>query len=135
MKVAFDIGGVLSKYPDEFRELLRMLTPSFEVFVVTDMKPKSMVMETLKLNGFGIFFNEEHVHLADFDTYGEGCKYVIYQALEIDMVYDDHEAYLGLGGVPVRCLVMNDPYRPYWHPTWVLPEGQESNFGRRVFTR
>jgi predicted glycosyltransferase len=53
MKVAFDIGGVLSKYPDVFRPLIVQLQHTgIEVFVITDMHDVEKIAEMLAENDF-----------------------------------------------------------------------------------
>jgi hypothetical protein len=48
MKIAFDIGGVLSKFPDQFRHLaLLAISGSWEVFVITDMHDRASVLKML----------------------------------------------------------------------------------------
>ncbi len=55
MKIGFDIGGVLSKYPDELGELIGCLlhsessefNGSCKIYFITDQHPKEKVVETL----------------------------------------------------------------------------------------
>lgn len=131
-RVAFDIGGVLTKYPDVLRPLVQaLLDGGAEVHVVTDMKGHEKVVDLLWDNGFKI--PRDNVHCADFERYGEACKAKLLQQLEIDVFMDDFPAYL-VEGCPVRLLVQPDLKRPYYHDTWKT-DGAEGDFGRRSRVR
>ena len=132
MKVAFDIGGVLSKYPDTFRQLVAALIDfGHEVYVITDMPDKEKTVAMLQENLFG-FIPESNVHNADYNKYGELCKAVLLRKLKIDMFFDDFPGYL-TEGCKVRLQVLPDPQRPYYHRTWKT-DGSEGDFGRRIPT-
>ncbi len=134
MKVAFDIGGVLSKYPDELREIARCLQAGgAEVFVLTDMHVRADVLQTLALNGFD-FIPDDHVFSADYATHGEGCKAEILREQGIDLFLDDFMGYVAEPGCPIRLLVMPDSTKPYYHPTWKTT-GAEGDFGRRTYRK
>jgi len=120
LRVAFDIGGVLSKYPEVFRPLIvRLLQSGVEVFVITDMKDRDGIIETLRLNAFDMIPND-HVYSADYDVHGEACKAVLLRDLKIDVFFDDFVGYVAPHGSPVRCLVMPDETRPYYHDEWKI---------------
>lgn len=134
MKVAFDIGGVLSKYPVKFRHLVVQLQHAgAEVFVITDMHDVDKIYEMLVMNDFAMIL-KSHVYSADYETHGDGCKSELLRELEIDLFFDDHLAYLSIPDATVRCLVMPDPYKPYWAPEWKVPEG-DPDFGRRFYKK
>tara|TARA_Y100000034_G_scaffold134957_1_gene205018 strand:- start:692 stop:1129 length:438 start_codon:yes stop_codon:yes gene_type:complete len=133
MKIAFDIGGVLSKYPDEFRSLIRsLLNSTCEIYVITDMHDKAEVMQMLYENNFPV--TDNHIYIADYKKYGEFCKAVILAELKIDIFIDDFQGYLQwdsqLGKPPIRLLVAPDGFAPYWHQDWITKD--KSDFGRRV---
>lgn len=136
LKIAFDIGGVLSKFPDQFRPLVRALLNSadlVEVWVLSDMKPHEKAVAFCHDNGFDVW--PERVVVADHDTYGEACKAVACEQHGIEVLIDDHMGYVCQDGrPPVRLLVMPDPYRPYYSPDWKT-DGSEGDFGRRRATR
>lgn len=134
VRVAFDIGGVLSKYPDILREMARaLMLGGASIFVITDMLDRSAVLEMLVRNGFE-FVPVENVYTADYDTHGEGCKAVLLESLRIDVFLDDFIGYAAVGGAPVRCLVMPDASLPYYAEAWQTV-GDEGSFGRRVYPR
>ena len=134
MKIAIDIGGVISKYPDIFRELnraLRVRAGTIEVHVVTDMHPIEGVLKTLEDNDIDV--SPWRVHVADYGRHGDACKAVLLRDLQIDVFIDDHPGYLVWPWptpAPLRLRVEPDPYRPYWHPGWKCEGG---DFGRRVY--
>lgn len=131
LRVALDIGGVISKYPDVIRSFAQALVAGgAEVYVITDMHDHAGVCATLARNEFG-FIDPTRVHCADYTTHGEGCKAVLLRDLRIDVMLDDFVGYVAIPGCPVRCLVMPDATQPYWHPTWQTGDDQE--FGRRVY--
>lgn len=134
MRIAIDIGGCLSKYPHLFQEIIRTLRGDFyrhSVHLITDAHPRQEVLDTLSKNHF--WFAPECVHVADHAQYGDACKAVILRDLGIEIFIDDHPGYLVWPWptpAPLRLRVEPDPYRPYWHPTWVCEGG---DFGRRVY--
>ena len=130
LRVAFDIGGVITKYTSQVRALMQaLLAAGHEVLVITDMHDKAEVLSMLALNDFG-FVTESNVYCADWKQYGEACKAVLCGRLSVDILYDDFIGYVSVPGKPVmRLLVMPDPYYPYWSETWKTLPGQEP-FGR-----
>ena len=134
MKIAFDIGGVLSKFPGHFSPIVRQLGERYEIHVITDMHDREEVARQLRVNGFSPPINLENVHIADYAAHGEAAKAVILRERVIDVLVDDFPGYLVWPWptpAPLRLQVMPDPRRPYWHRTW--DSGTESDFGRMVF--
>ena len=134
MKFAFDIGGVISKYPDIFRPLIAQLTAAGnEVHVITDM-PRKTAIEMLAANA--IVIPDSMVHGADFETHGEFCKAILLRDLGIDMLFDDFGGYTlwdsQLGPAPVRLLLAPDPFKPYYALEWRCESG---GFGRGASPR
>lgn len=133
LRVAFDIGGVISKYPGIMRQMIAALViGGVEVHVITDMHDHASVMRQLAMNGLNAIA-PERVHCADYNAHGEGCKAELLAALQIDVFLDDFIGYVSVGGCPVRLLVMPDASRPYYSEEW---QGDgEVEFGRRVYRR
>ncbi len=133
IKIAFDVGGVLSKYPGLFKKILWMLIGDrdqwrpIELYCISDMHPVQKIRDALELNGFLEFF--DHVLSADHETYGERCKQVLCEEHGIDVLIDDFQGYLA-GGKHVRMMVMPDPDEPYWHDDWKT-NPEDGAFGRR----
>jgi hypothetical protein len=133
LRIAFDVGGVISKYPGPLRALLLALhstrLPGVEVHVVSDMHPREKVLDMLARNAIDV--RPERVHSADYKGHGEACKAVLCRELGIDVLVDDHAAYVCTPGAPpVRLLVMPDPWLPYYADDWQT-DGSEGDFGRR----
>jgi hypothetical protein len=133
-RIAFDIGGVLSKYPEEFEAVAWSLFCSgFDVFVITDQPLREEVVKQLFDNGFG-FILPENIYCADYATHGEMCKAVLMRDLGITFLVDDFAGYLAwdssFGPAPIRLRVEPDAFRPYWHPSWKCEGG---DFGRSCF--
>lgn len=131
MKIGFDIGGVISKYPEQLRRLIRTLLIESEIFVITDQHNKEDVYKVLLDNAFG-FISPKNVYCCDYETHGNMAKAVLIKQLELDIFIDDFDGYLqwdsSLGPQPILLKVMPDAYKPYWHETW---ECEGSEFGRR----
>lgn len=136
MKIAFDIGGVLSKYPDIFRPLVDLLCnrgndPRYgiEVYIISDMKPHEKAVAFCHDNGFMV--PAERIICANYEIDGEMCKAETCWSLGIDILIDDFPGYVAtLHCPPVRLLVMPDPTRPYYADQWKT-DGSEGEFGRR----
>lgn len=135
VRVALDIGGVISKYPNEIRAFASAIVAGGgEVHAITDMQDRSDVLAQLDVNGFG-FIAADRVHCADYTTHGEGCKAELLASLGIDIILDDFVGYVAIAGCPVRCLVMPDAEQPYWHPTWNAGKSEGADFGRRAYRK
>lgn len=138
MKIAFDVGGVLSKCPEIFRPLIKVIRAGngschggehVELHVISDMHPKEKILDMLRRNDMP--FDASRIHSADYVTHGENCKAVLCEELGIDLLIDDFPGYVAQIGSPrVRLLVMPDPSRPYYDDTWQT-DGSEGDFGRR----
>lgn len=134
MKIAFDIGGVLSKYPDHFLDMaLRFHHTGASIYVITDMHDKDAVVKTLNDNGF-YFIPVDNIYCADYTNNGEFCKAILLKQLGIDIFIDDFVGYVqwdsSLGSAPLRLLVAPDGFKPYWHEGWKVED--KTDFGRRV---
>lgn len=130
MKIAFDIGGCISKYPEKFHWLMTSLAVNMELFIITDMHDRTEVIKLLKDNNVEV--KEDHIYTADYNKYGEMCKAMLLKELEIDIFIDDFPAYMcwdsTLGPAPIRLLVAPDPHKPYWADSW---KAEGYDFGRR----
>jgi hypothetical protein len=135
LKIAFDIGGVLSKYPQQFRILLDKLQApgrtgletSVEVYIISDMHDVDKMHQMLTNNGIRV--DKSRVYSADYKEYGEFCKTHLCKQLGIDMLIDDFIGYVAEGDF-IRMLVMPDAKQPYYHDDWQT-DGSEGDFGRR----
>lgn len=133
IRIAFDIGGVLSKHPDIWRRLIGALVMwpnDFEVHVITDMHPREKSIRVVHENGFEMI-PADRIHSADYAGEGEACKAVLCERLGIDVLIDDFIGYVAVPGAKVRLLMMPDCDRPYYHEQWKT-NGTEGDFGRRT---
>lgn len=126
MKIAFDVGGVLSKH-EPIRELYRKMlsTPGIEVYVISDMHSTTLINNMLRDNNL----SGGMIYSADYAQHGENCKAVLCERLKIDVLIDDFIGYVAKGK-HVRLLVMPDPDEPYYSDDWKT-DGSEGDFGRR----
>jgi hypothetical protein len=152
MKIGFDIGGVLSKYPDAFKDVIGNWLYSgsefcdhIKIYFITDQHPKEQVVKTLIDNGFtGEWLTnncqcrngelEAMVYCCDYDKYGNMAKAVIISELKLDMFFDDFDGYLQwdskFGPQPILCKIMPDAFKPYWADSWKCEGGE---FGRKRY--
>lgn len=134
LNIGVDIGGVLSKYPGEFRKLLAHLVFPFTLYVITDQHPKEKVIQTLYDNDFHLF-QKEYIYCADYEKYGNFAKAVLIKELGINIFIDDFDGYLqwdsSFGPQPILLKVQPDNFKPYWHDNWKQDGG---DFGRRKYT-
>jgi len=135
-KIAFDIGGVLSKYPHTFRKLIQKLQSadpgqksSVEIFIISDMHDIDQMWQMLEMNG--IHVPKTLVYSADYKNLGEYCKTYLCNQLKIDIFIDDFIGYVADGDA-IRLLVMPNSREPYYHDDWKT-DGSEGDFGRRCF--
>lgn len=130
LKIAFDIGGVISKYPEIFKKFIEAINQDkIELFILTDMHPKEKVKETLWMNGFG--FADENILIADYTKYGEAAKAVLCKEYKIDIFIDDFIGYVNDTGAPIRLLLMPNSKLPYWADSWKVTDNHD--FGRRRY--
>lgn len=136
LRIAFDIGGVISKYPEIFQKLLTQLSfgdyiEDVELYIITDMHPLDKVKETLYINGFAGYFNENRILVADYAKHGEAAKAVLCKEHKIDIFIDDFIGYVADPGATIRLLIMPDSKLPYWSDSWKTTEA--CDFGRRKY--
>ena len=130
IKIAIDIGGVISKYPRLFKELIEICRGKIEVFIISDMHPVDKIHSMFLLNGIT---DVSGVYSADYSKYGENCKKILCEQLGIDILIDDFIGYVAEGNF-IRLLVMPNPTLPYYADEWKT-DGSEGEFGRRVASK
>lgn len=132
--IAFDVGGVISKYPDACRNLIgALIRGGHDVCVITDQHDHNEVCRTLTANLLLPPLRPEHVYCADYEAYGDACKAVLMRRLGVTVLVDDHPGYTVWPWeepAPMRLLVQPDVRRSYWAPNWRCEGGE---FGRRVY--
>lgn len=111
MKIAFDIGGVLGKYPHPLIPMILALQKGrAEVFVITDIADKKVAEELLNRGGYNIA--PDNILCANFEVYGERCKAMLIKEYSIDVLVDDHPGYCADSGC-VSLFVWPNPHIPY----------------------
>lgn len=128
LRVSFDIGGVLSKYPHVFRPMVDALQKGgADVYVLTDMPDHAQAVRYVSKNGYDI--PPDQVINCDYTEHGETCKAVVIKALAIDIHIDDFPGYCAHSEC-VSLFVWPNPVLPYYHDDFVT-DGNEGGFGRR----
>lgn len=114
MKLAFDIGGVLGKYPAVFLPLIAALqSGGADVYVLTDIPEKETAEKHLARYGYS--FPADKILCADFLKHGERCKAGLIKDYSIDVLIDDHPGYCADSGC-LSLFVWPDPRLPYEAP-------------------
>jgi len=133
MRIGFDIGGVLSKYPEVFKPLVEVLTRSstVEVFVITDMCDHPQSVNFVQENGYNI--SADHILNADYSGEGELCKAKLIKKYNIDLFIDDFPGYCN-NTECVNLFVWPNPFRPYYSPDFKT-DGTEGDFGRHCSSK
>lgn len=133
MKIAFDLGGVITKYPTFFRNLIKVLRQECEVYIISDIPSKEEIVKVLEMNNFEIDHNK--IYSADYKQFGEMCKAVLCSKLKIDCIVDDLPAYLSkdnsVGHAPIRLHLQPDAFLPYFADEW--KNDKEYEFGRNKY--
>lgn len=124
MKIAFDIGGVISRYPNQMKELMHDLWQSGnEIYILTDMNQVDAIacINENDLNYcVGDLFDRrpERILSADWSKYGDRCKTVLMDKHDIDILIDDRPDYCAEGGF-IGLTLSPRPGVPYYHETWI----------------
>ena len=112
MKVSFDIGGVVAKYPEKFKALMKILfIGGAQIYVITDM-PKVSAVEMLRENGFD-YVLADRIFSADYEGEGERCKQFLIEKHGIDIHLDDFAAYCSHESC-ISLFVWPNPDKPYY---------------------
>jgi hypothetical protein len=116
LRIGIDIGGVISKFPAEFRTLIDVLRKSdnVEVYIITDM-PRATAEQMLTANT--IAFESDHLLCAEWRTHQDRCKSVLMEEHHIDIMIDDRLDYI-MEGVRIGLMVVPRAQLPYESPEW-----------------
>jgi hypothetical protein len=118
MKVAFDIGGVISRYPREFRDLMAIVGQGGgEVFVLTDMN-QTDAWSAIQENGLAGLVYRENILSADWSKHGDLCKTKVCEEHGIDILIDDRPDYVAKGNF-IGLVLSPRPDVPYYAEEWV----------------
>lgn len=128
LRVSFDIGGVLSKYPHVFRAMVIALQRGgCDVFVITDMHDHEQSVRFVRDNGYDI--PPENILNSDYKQFGEACKAMTIKEHKIDVHVDDFPGYCAHTEC-VSLFTWPNPGLPYYHDDFKT-DGSEGDFGRR----
>lgn len=140
MKIGFDVGGVISKYPNEFKRIISSFNYENEsssghgiidLYIISDIFPIDYTWQMLVKNGISYYFDKKNVHSANYEKYGNMAKAVLIKELNLDIFVDDFDGYLqwdsSLGTQPLLLRVMPDAFKPYWSDDWRC----DGEFGRK----
>jgi hypothetical protein len=117
MKIAFDIGGVISRYPAPMKLLMQALMDGgVDVHVLTDMCPDD-AHTCLHDNGFE-FIPNDNVHSADWTQHGDRCKTEVIHREGFDILIDDRPDYCAEGDF-IGLVLSPRPQKPYYATEWV----------------
>jgi hypothetical protein len=135
VKVAFDIGGLISRYPNMMKELMSsLIRGGSEVFILTDMNPRD-ALAACRENGLMGFIGhkgipksmdvehdwsirESWILSADWSRHGDLCKSELMELYEIDILIDDRPDYAASGDF-IGLVLSPRPDVPYYSPEWV----------------
>lgn len=132
LRISFDIGGVLSKYPHLFRPMVEALQKGgAEVFVLTDMTDREKAIKMVRENGYNIPVGR--ILNARYDDHGEDCKAVVIEEHDIDIHVDDFPGYCAHTKA-LSLFTWPNPELPYYHDDFKT-DGSEGDFGRRRKSR
>ena len=128
LRMSFDIGGVLSKYPEVFRPMVTALQRGgVEVYVITDMHEHEKSVRFVRENGYDI--PAERILNSDYLVWGELCKARTIHENRIQLHVDDFAGYCAHNGC-VNLFVWPNPQKPYYADDFKT-DGSEGDFGRR----
>lgn len=115
MIISFDIGGVLTRYPDIVRSLMERLraVPGCTIYLLTDM-PASMAPQAVA-DTYGVYegIHYDAILCGDWNTHGEQCKAVLIREYGIQVHFDDYPAYCVTDSDCMTLFVWPRPDKPY----------------------
>lgn len=134
LRVAFDIGGVISRYPEKMKDFMEALhRGGAEVMIVTDMNQadalaccrENGLMEFVGHKGIPKTDDVEHdwsirqswVVSADWSRDGDLCKSNVVEECEIDILIDDRPDYVATGDF-IGLVLSPRPGVPYYAAGW-----------------
>lgn len=114
LKIAFDIGGVITRFPDIFYKLIHALHKSEEVelCIITDM-PIDIALKYVKKYRVLDVVEKENIRHADYSKYGDNCKKILCERLGINILIDDHFGYVH-NAPELGLFVVPRPEKPYY---------------------
>jgi hypothetical protein len=116
VKVAFDIGGLVSRHPALMCDMMRALAAGgVDVYVLTDMNPRD-AYTACRDNAVPV--RPDRILSANWAEHGDLCKTKLVELHGIDVLVDDRPDYCASGDF-VGLVLSPRPEVPYNHPDWV----------------
>jgi len=117
MKIAFDIGGLISRYPEQMTTMMRaLIAGGVEVYIITDMNQQD-ALTACRENNLD-FIPPERILSGDWSKCGDRCKTVLCEEHEIDIMVDDRPDYCAEGNF-IGLVLSPRPQVLYYAPGWV----------------
>jgi hypothetical protein len=117
VKIAFDIGGVISRYPERMMQMMSaLLRGGVEVYIITDMNQRD-ALATCEQNSLLAIIGPERVFSADWSAHGDRCKTEVCKKLGIDVLIDDRPDYCAEGDF-IGLVLSPRPHVPYYASGW-----------------
>ncbi len=115
MKIAFDIGGCISRYPDLFRFLMYAVdVAGGETHILTDMNQDDA---RAAVNENQLIVRPDRIWSADWSKDGDLCKTKVMEKHGFDVLIDDRPDYVATGNF-VGLVLSPRPDIPYYHHDW-----------------
>jgi len=117
MKVAFDVGGLISRYPIQMKAMMKaLIAGGVEVYILTDMNQQD-ARAACETNGID-FISQDRILSADWSCHGDLCKTRMCEAHGIDILLDDRPDYTAHGDF-IGLNLSPRPHTPYYADGWV----------------
>lgn len=118
LRVGFDIGGVISRYPVEMKAIMwALVLGGAEIYIVTDMNPTDAAA-ACRENDLDTIVPADHIISANWSDHGDLCKTKVIERLKLDFMLDDRADYCAAGDF-IGFVLSPRPHVPYYHKTWV----------------
>lgn len=136
LRIAFDIGGVISRYPGEMKTLMqRLINGGAYVFLLTDMNRADAHAACREnklynfighrgligsgINGAGTEdLREQYILCANWSDYGDQCKTRLMEMNKINFLIDDRPDYCAEGDY-IGLVLSPRQHIPYYHNSWI----------------
>ncbi len=131
LTIAFDIGGVISRYPEKMKQLMAVLIKGGAlVYILTDMNPVD-ALAAVRANGLMHLIGHDrllsdpyfqsarnrYILSANWSRDGDLCKTRIMEDEGIDFLIDDRPDYAAKGDF-IGLVLSPRPDVPYYHESW-----------------
>jgi hypothetical protein len=117
MKIGFDIGGTISRYPEKMKELMTILKKGgAQVCVITDI-PYDQACQLCLDNEIPVLASQ--IHSCNWSEHQDLCKTLKCEELKVDFLIDDRPDYCAVGDFIGLVLAPRPKTRPYYSDSWI----------------